>query len=73
MKIDLHCHTKKTKESDGVNRNVDVDTFSNYMKDLDIKIVAITNHNLFDKKQYEKGLEILKMFAKQLGEKIIWL
>ena len=49
MKIDLHCHTKKTKESDGVNRNVDVDTFSNYMKDLDIKIVAITNHNLFDK------------------------
>lgn len=24
-------------------------------------------------KQYEKGLEILKMFAKQLGEKIIWL
>ena len=23
--------------------------------------------------QYTQGLEILKMFAKQLGEKIIWL
>lgn len=54
MKIDLHCHTKKTKKSDGINRNVDVVTFSKYMKDLDIKIVAITNHNLFDKKQYEE-------------------
>ena len=64
MKIDLHCHTKKTKKSDGVNRNVDVDTFSNYMKDLDIKIVAITNHNLFDKKQYEEFSESVKDYTK---------
>ena len=63
MKIDLHCHTKKTKKSDGVNRNVDVDTFSNYMKDLDIKIVAITNHNLFDKKQYEEFSESVKDYT----------
>lgn len=63
MKIDLHCHTKKTKKSDGINRNVDVVTFSKYMKDLDIKIVAITNHNLFDKKQYEEFAESVKDYT----------
>ena len=63
MKIDLHCHTKKVKESDGINRNVDVETFSNYMKDLDIKIVAITNHNLFDKKQYEEFNECVREYT----------
>lgn len=60
MKIDLHCHTIKTKRSDGVNRNVDVETFSNYMKDLDIKIVAITNHNYFDLDQYNEFSESVK-------------
>lgn len=63
MKIDLHCHTKKIKESDGINRNVDVETFSNYMKDLDIKIVAITNHNSFDKKQYEEFNESVREYT----------
>ena len=63
MKIDLHCHTKKTKKSDGINRNVDVTTFAKYMKDLDIKIVAITNHNLFDKKQYEEFAESVKDYT----------
>ena len=63
MKIDLHCHTKKTKKSDGINRNVDVTTFAKYMKDLDIKIVAITNHNLFDKKQYEEFEESVKDYC----------
>lgn len=60
MKIDLHCHTIKTKKSDGVNRNVDVETFSKYMKDLDIKIVAITNHNYFDLNQYNEFSESVK-------------
>ena len=60
MKIDLHCHTIKTKKSDGINRNVDIETFSNYMKDLDIKIVAITNHNYFDLNQYNEFSESVK-------------
>lgn len=60
MKIDLHCHTIKTKKSDGINRNVDVKTFSKYMKDLDIKIVAITNHNYFDLEQYDEFSESVK-------------
>ena len=63
MKIDLHCHTKKIKKSDGINRNVDVETFSNYMKNLDIKIVAITNHNYFDKDQYEQFRESVKDYT----------
>ena len=60
MKIDLHCHTIKTKKSDGINRNVDIETFSNYMKDLDIEIVAITNHNYFDLNQYNEFSESVK-------------
>lgn len=60
MKIDLHCHTIKTKKSDGINRNVIVEDFSKYMKDLEIKIVAITNHNYFDLKQYNEFSESVK-------------
>ena len=60
MKIDLHCHTIKTKKSDGINRNVTVEDFSKYMKDLEIKIVAITNHNYFDLKQYNEFSESMK-------------
>ena len=60
MKIDLHCHTIKTKKSDGINRNVIVEDFSKYMKDLEIKIVAITNHNYFDLKQYNEFSESAK-------------
>lgn len=60
MKIDLHCHTIKTKKSDGINRNVTVEDFSKYMKDLEIKIVAITNHNYFDLKQYNEFSESVK-------------
>ncbi len=60
MKIDLHCHTIKTKKSDGINRNVTVEDFSKYMKDLEIRIVAITNHNYFDLKQYNEFSESVK-------------
>ena len=60
MKIDLHCHTIKTKKSDGINRNVTVEDFSKYMKDLEIKIVAITNHNYFDLNQYNEFSESVK-------------
>ena len=60
MKIDLHCHTIKTKKSDGINRNVTVEDFLKYMKDLEIKIVAITNHNYFDLNQYNEFSESVK-------------
>lgn len=52
MKIDLHCHTKKTKSGDGKQRNVTPELFKEKVELADIKIVAITNHNAFDFDQY---------------------
>ena len=52
MKIDLHCHTKAVKKGDGKGRNVTPELFKKKILDADIKIVAITNHNHFDKEQY---------------------
>ena len=53
MKIDLHCHTKATKKGDGEARNVTPDIFREKVANADVKIVAITNHNHFDIKQYK--------------------
>jgi len=54
MKIDIHTHTKKIKQGDSEHRNIDVDRFTEIIKETDVKILAITNHNHFDYKQYEK-------------------
>lgn len=54
MKIDLHCHTKKTKKGDGKNRNVTATLFREKIELADVKIVAITNHNDFDLVQYNE-------------------
>lgn len=53
MKIDLHCHTLKTKQGDPKTRNVDKDKFICTLDKNDVSIVAITNHNYFDRVQYE--------------------
>lgn len=53
MKIDLHCHTLATKQGDGEGRNVSVELFKQKIADADVKIIAITNHNVFDKTQYD--------------------
>ena len=63
MKIDLHCHTKKTKSGDSESRNVDPITFSNVLSNNGISIVAITNHNYFDLNEYNS----FKDSAKQNG------
>lgn len=52
MKIDLHCHTKKTKSGDPDTRSVTSELFCEKIMDADIKIAAITNHNHFDLAQY---------------------
>ena len=52
MKIDLHCHTKRIKSGDGSGRNVTKELFCKKIFDADVKIVAITNHNAFDKEQF---------------------
>lgn len=53
MKIDLHCHTKKIKNGDPDTRNVSIEVFAEKIRNADIKILAITNHNTFDFEQYQ--------------------
>jgi len=53
MKIDIHTHTKNIKSGDAETRNIDAERFSEIIKDTDVKILTITNHNHFDKTQYE--------------------
>lgn len=52
MRIDIHTHTKKVKQGDSENRNVDVSKFTDIINKTDVKILAITNHNHFDLEQY---------------------
>ena len=52
MKIDIHTHTKKVKQGDSENRNIDVEKFTEIIRETDVKILAITNHNHFDLEQY---------------------
>jgi len=52
MRIDIHTHTKKVKQGDSENRNINVDKFTEIIKETDVKILAITNHNHFDYEQY---------------------
>lgn len=50
-KIDLHIHTVKSI-SDSLF-DFDMDSLRNYVEKLEIDCIAITNHNLFDKEQYQ--------------------
>ena len=58
MKIDLHCHTKKAKKGDPDTREVDAKTFRESVLSAGVKIVAITNHNVFDIEQYHSFVSI---------------
>lgn len=53
MKIDLHCHTKKVKRGESDTRNVTTELFSMKIKEANVEIVAITNHNTFDIEQFQ--------------------
>ncbi|MBX9164372.1 hypothetical protein HCG64_04685 [Coprobacillus sp. K06] len=57
MKIDLHCHTLKAKKGDGETRNIDAKQFRTIMNDNNVKIAAITNHNVFDACQYDEFVQ----------------
>jgi hypothetical protein len=52
MKIDVHVHTKKTKHGDAETRDIEPKQFVEIIAGSDVKIVAITNHNVFDYTQY---------------------
>lgn len=52
MKIDIHVHTRKIKSGDAETRNIEADKFGEIIKNTDVGILAITNHNHFDAVQY---------------------
>lgn len=52
MKVDFHCHTRNFKSGDGEKRNVTNEVFASKITSAGVEIVAITNHNAFDKAQY---------------------
>jgi hypothetical protein len=57
MKIDIHVHTKKVKQGDSKTREIDPKRLSEIVLSTDVKILAITNHNIFDLYQYNQVLE----------------
>jgi hypothetical protein len=63
MKIDLHCHTRKVKKGDPATREVTPEVFAEKIKNADVRIVAITNHNLFDYEQYKLFKETVKEYC----------
>ncbi len=56
MKIDVHVHTRKTKKGEAHSREITPERFAEVVLSTDVKIVAITNHNLFDLVQYNSIL-----------------
>lgn len=58
MKIDIHIHTKKIKSGDSESREIEPKEFCDTISKTDVKICAITNHNHFDKNQYDSILEL---------------
>lgn len=57
MKIDIHCHTKKIRSGELESRAVTKEVFSKSIQDAEVDIVAITNHDVFDKEQYDEFVE----------------
>lgn len=54
MKIDIHTHTKKCKSGDASTREISPADFCETILTTEVRIIAITNHNLFDLDQYRK-------------------
>ncbi len=54
MKIDIHAHTKQIKSGDPTTRNVACVKFDKIIRNTDVKILAITNHNHFDLDQFNE-------------------
>ncbi len=53
MKIDIHTHTRKCKSGDAPTREISPDDFCEAILSTDVRVVAITNHNVFDLSQFE--------------------
>ena len=53
LKIDIHTHTKKCKSGDAPTREVTPEVFCNTVLSTDVKVIAVTNHNVFDLPQFQ--------------------
>ncbi len=54
MKIDIHTHTKKCKSGDAPTREISPENFCDIILSTEVRIIAITNHNVFDLEQFKK-------------------
>jgi predicted ATPase len=54
MKIDLHCHTRAVRRGELATRNVTKEMFASKIVEANVKIVAITNHDIFDRSQFDE-------------------
>lgn len=54
MKIDIHTHTKKCKSGDAPTREISPENFCETILSTEVRIVAITNHNIFDLNQFQE-------------------
>ena len=54
MRIDFHCHTKAVKSGEKKTRNINATDFKEAIKDARVKMVAVTNHNSFDRSQFDE-------------------
>lgn len=52
MLIDFHCHTKTTKSGEDERRNISPCDFRDAILNAQVKMVAITNHNEFNKQEF---------------------
>lgn len=59
MLIDFHCHTKATKSGEDKKRNIKPEDFKNAILNAQVKMVAITNHNDFNKQDFIKYNDVV--------------
>ena len=53
MKIDIHTHTKRCKSGDAYTTEISPEAFCETILSTEVKVIAITNHNVFDLAQFE--------------------
>lgn len=53
MKIDIHTHTRKCKSGDAQTREILPGDFCDAILSTEVRVVAITNHNVFDLSQFQ--------------------
>ena len=54
MKIDIHTHTRKCKSGDAPTREISPVDFCETILSTEVRIIAITNHNVFDLEQFKE-------------------